>query len=197
MWLLDPAGPFLSQYDKIHLVPFGEYVPLQRWLGFAGTLTAEVGDFVPGKRFVVSELLGGHMSGLICYEAIFPELARRFVAEGAQLLVNISNDGWFGNSAAREQHFLMARMRAIENPRYLLRESKTRITAIIQPDGKFAARLAPDQPAVLAGRWAFQQRQPFYSQHGDWFPAGACLVSLLGLSLAWQRLRRRQRSVAA
>ncbi|MBI4463900.1 MAG: apolipoprotein N-acyltransferase [Acidobacteria bacterium] len=190
--LLAPNGQFLSQYDKIHLVPFGEYVPLKRWLGFAGKLTAEAGDFVPGNRFVVNDLPGGRMSGLICYEAVFPDLVRRFVAEGAELLVNISNDGWFGSSAARQQHLLMARMRAIETARFLLRATNTGITAIVRPDGKIAAAIAPDQPGVLEGRWGFQTRQTFYTRQGDWFPAGACLALAAAGILAFRQKGARE-----
>lgn len=187
--LLDPDGRLVSQYDKIHLVPFGEYVPLRRLLGFAGKLTAEVGDFVPGSRYVVSSLPGGRMSAVICYEAIFPDLVRRFVREGAEVLVNISNDGWYGSSGARYQHLLMARMRAIENARYLLRATNTGITAVIRPDGRIAAEIPPDQAAVLEGSWDFQQRQTFYSLNGDWFAIGACLISLMAGVAAWRGSR--------
>ena len=209
--LLDPSGRLLSQYDKIHLVPFGEYVPLQRWLWFAESLTAESGDFVPGSRFVVTELRGGspsagtpaaawakagsgpqggRVSALICYEAIFPDLVRRFVQEGAEVLVNISNDGWFGSSGARYQHLLMARMRTIENARYLLRATNTGLTVVIRPDGRLAAEIPPDRPGVLEARWGFQSRRTFYSRHGDWFAYGACLVAVAALLAAWRSKRR-------
>ena len=184
--LLDPTGRLVSQYDKIHLVPFGEYVPLKRFLWFAEKLTAEAGDFVSGNRLVVSELAGGRMSGLICYEAIFPELVRRFVEQGAEVLVNISNDGWYGSSAARYQHLLMARMRAIENARYLLRATNTGITAVIRPDGRIAAEIPPDRPGVLEARWGFQSRRTFYSRHGDWFAYAACLLTVVALIAAWR-----------
>ena len=193
--LLDPSGKLISQYDKIHLVPFGEYVPLRRWLTFAEKLTAEVGDFVPGSRLVVSPLavgpIKGAVSGLICYEAIFPDLVRRFVHQGAEVLVNISNDGWYGSSAARYQHLLMARMRAIENKRYLLRATNTGITAVIRPDGQLAAQLAPDKAGVLRGSWAFQKEETFYTRHGDWFAWLASAVALLALSSAWSERRRK------
>jgi apolipoprotein N-acyltransferase len=188
--LLAPDGSVVSQYDKIHLVPFGEYVPLKPWLGFADKLTAEVSDFVPGGRYVVSELPGGRMAGVICYEAIFPDLVRRFVKEGAEVLVNTSNDGWYGSSAARDQHLLMARMRAIENARYLLRATNTGITALVRPDGSIAKRLAPDQAGVLEARWAFQKQQTFYTRHGDVFAIAACLVTALALIAAWGASRR-------
>jgi apolipoprotein N-acyltransferase len=193
--LLDPSGKLVSQYDKIHLVPFGEYVPLRRWLVIVENLTAEIGDFAPGKELVVSQLSDGQMqgrkngqiqgqiqgklSGFICYEAIFPDLVRRFVRDGAEVLVNISNDGWYGSSAARYQHLLMARMRAIENARYLLRATNTGITAVIRPNGQVAAQIAPDEPGVLPARWAFQSRPTFYTRHGDWFAWLACVLTLL------------------
>ncbi|MBI3895886.1 MAG: apolipoprotein N-acyltransferase [Acidobacteria bacterium] len=190
--LLDPTGRPVSQYNKMHLVPFGEYVPLKRWLWFTDKLTAEVGDFIPGDRVVVSSIPGGRLSGLICYEAIFPNLIRQFVREGAEILVNISNDGWYGSSAARDQHLLMARMRAIENARYLLRATNTGITAVIRPDGRIAARLPPDQPNVLEAKWAFQSHLTFYSRYGDWFPILCAALTALALAAAW-RINRRNR----
>ena len=179
--LLDPSGKLLAQYDKIHLVPFGEYIPWSQWLGFAESLTAESGDFVSGSRYVVTEVLGGRVSSIICYEAIFPELSRRFVQEGAEVLVNISNDGWFGSSGARYQHLLMARMRAIENARYLLRTTNTGITVVVRPDGQIASEIPPDRPGVLEARWGFMDRRTFYSRYGDWFAYLACLVAALAL----------------
>ena len=190
--LLAPDGSVVSQYDKIHLVPFGEYVPLKEWLTFAQKLTAEAGDFVPGSGYVVSQIPGGHMSGVICYEAIFPDLVRRFVRDGAEVLVNTSNDGWYGRSAAPDQHFLMARMRAIENARYLLRATNTGITAVVRPDGSVTASLPTDQPGVLAGRWAFERRETFYSRHGDLFAIAACAVTALALLAAAINARRRK-----
>ena len=187
--LLAPSGELLAQYDKIHLVPFGEYIPWERFLGFAESLTAEGGDFVAGSRFVVTELPGGRMSSIICYEAIFSELSRRFVQDGAEVLVNISNDGWFGDSAARYQHLLMARMRAIENGRYLLRATNTGMTVVVRPDGQIGYQLPPDRPGVLAARWGFIQRQTFYNRYGDWLAYWACLVSLVALLAARGRPR--------
>jgi apolipoprotein N-acyltransferase len=187
--LLDRSGKLQAQYDKIHLVPFGEYVPMRRWLVLAEKLTAEIGDFVPGNRLVVSELsvgnASGKLGGFICYEAIFPDLVRRFVREGAEVLVNISNDGWYGSSAARYQHLMMARMRAIENARYLLRSTNTGMTAVIRPNGQVSEQLAPDQPAVLNARWAFEQRQTYYTRHGDLFAMAASGLAALACITAW------------
>jgi apolipoprotein N-acyltransferase len=205
--LLDPSGKLISQYDKIHLVPFGEYVPLRRWLTIVEKVTAEVGDFVPGDRLLVNTLPGvgttqaagqpaGMMSTIICYEAIFPDLTRRFVSSGAQVLVNISNDGWYGSSAARYQHLLMARMRAIENRRFVLRATNTGITAVIRPDGRIADQIPADQPGVLAGRWSFETAETYYTRHGDrfaWLACGIVLLAFLfgGSDPAGRRRRRR------
>ncbi len=188
--LLDPAGRLLAQYDKIHLVPFGEYIPWKRFLGFAETLTAEAGDFVPGTRFVVAELPGGRVSSIICYEAIFPQLSRRFVQEGAEVLVNISNDGWFGSSGARYQHLLMARMRAVENARYLLRATNTGITVVVRPDGQIAGEIPPDRPGVLQARWGFQTRRTFYARYGDWFAYVSSLIAVAALLAARGQARK-------
>ena len=181
--LLSPTGDVVSRYDKIHLVPFGEYVPLRRWARFAERLTAEVSDFSAGSELVVSPLPGGRMAAFVCYEAIFPNQVRQFVKGGAQVLVNISNDGWFGSSSARYQNLLMARMRAIENARYLLRTTNTGITALIRPDGTLADRLPPDQPGVLKARWSFEDQKTFYSEHGDWFAITA--TALAAWALFW------------
>jgi apolipoprotein N-acyltransferase len=118
-------------------------------------------------------------------------LARQFVKEGAEVLVNTSNDGWYGSSAARYQHLLMARMRAIENARYLLRATNTGITAVIRPDGRISSQLPPDQSGVLEGKWAFLNRQTFYSRHGDWFAMIACLVSVLAWIPVWCKSRQK------
>ena len=111
--LLNPAGQRIYSYDKIHLLPFGEYVPLRGWLTFAKRLTADISDFTPGSTYSVGQIPQGKFGAFICYEAIFPSEVRRFTASGAQLLITISNDGWFGRSSAPEQHMFMARVRAV------------------------------------------------------------------------------------
>ncbi|MFQ5926270.1 MAG: apolipoprotein N-acyltransferase, partial [Terriglobia bacterium] len=131
--MLAPTGEFVGQYDKIHLVPFGEYVPWSWALRFPGRLVAEVSDFAPGTSKTLLPIGHGRAGVVICYEAIFPGLVASFVARGAEVLVNISNDGWFGDSAAPAQHFNMARVRAVETRRYLLRATNTGITAVIDP----------------------------------------------------------------
>src|SRR6266480_2621624 len=119
--LVSPAGEWVGRYDKVHLVPFGEYVPFKRVFSFAGGLTKEVGDFARGTSRAPLDAGGTKLGVFICYESIFPDEVRQFAALGAQVLVNISNDGWYGDSGAYAQHLRQARMRAVENSRWLLR----------------------------------------------------------------------------
>jgi apolipoprotein N-acyltransferase len=189
--LLDPAGHRKYQYDKIHLVPFGEYVPLRRLLTFASQLTAEVGGYQAGTEYSTGELPDEpapwemrkpgppHKFGtFICFEAIFPNLVRQFTVGGAELLVNISNDGWYGRSAAPDQHLAMARVRAVENRRWLLRATNNGYTVAIDPYGREVARLDADVRGVLRAPFSFRSDRTLYSRWGDWF-AWLCVVVAL------------------
>lgn len=135
-YLLSPEGATLEHYDKIHLVPFGEYVPLSSVLFFVRRLAEGIGTFYPGERHTVFEIPQGRFGTLICFEVIFPNLVRRFVKGGAQFLVNITNDAWFGRSAASAQHLSMAVFRAVENRVPLIRAANTGITAVVDPFGR-------------------------------------------------------------
>src|SRR6266849_3147473 len=121
--LVSPTGDWPARYDKIHLVPFGEYVPFKSLFSFAGGLTKEVGDFSRGVSRAPLEAGDQKLGAFICYESIFPDDVRQFAANGAQVFVNISNDGWYGDSGAYAQHLKQARMRAVENARWLLRDT--------------------------------------------------------------------------
>jgi len=195
--LLDPSGRRVFLYDKIHLVPFGEYVPLRRWLTFAKKLTAEVGDFQSGSEYKVGTLSeragGGRFGSFICYEAIFPAEVRRFVVHGASLLINLSNDGWFGRSAAPEQHVAMARVRAAENRRWLLRDTNNGFTASVDPYGRYVARLATDIRGELDAPYDFRSDLTAYARWGDWL-AWLCVAASLyfiGAGLAPSEQSRR------
>lgn len=177
--LLGPGGEFLGRYDKIFLVPFGEFVP--PYFGFVNRITQETGDFAPGERIVVLQAGGRKIGAFICYEAVFPHLVRRFAQQGAEVFVNLSNDGYFGNSAAREQHLKIARMRAVENRRWLLRATNNGHTAVIDPAGRITAGLPPDQEASLPADYGHIAQQTFYTRYGDWFVllcAAGCLAGL-------------------
>jgi apolipoprotein N-acyltransferase len=166
--LMDPAGQPIFTYDKIHLVPFSEYVPWRSWLWFASDITSLVSDFSTGSDYSVGQLPGGKFSVFICYEAIFPDQVRRYVENGAQLLVNISDDAWFGKSSALGQHLGMARVRAVENRRWLLRDTNTGETVSVDPYGRIVARLARYDRGVLEAPYDFRSDSTFYTRWGDW-----------------------------
>jgi apolipoprotein N-acyltransferase len=177
--LVSPAGTAVTRYDKIKLVPFGEFVP---WpLGaLAKHISTEVGDFQSGTEVVVSPV-GAHKIGtFICYESVFPHLVRQFAANGAGVLFNISNDGWFGKSAARQQHLHIVRMRAAENQRWILRSTNDGITASIDPAGRVRMALPYYVQAAAVTGFNFLEHQTFYTRHGDWF-ALLCAVASVAL----------------
>jgi apolipoprotein N-acyltransferase len=174
---LDPQGREISRYDKIHLVPFGEYVPWWALPGLVHKITNEVGNFVPGASYAVAPSPGGGIGVIICYEAIVPQLARKLVASGSAVLVNISNDAWYGDSAAAYQHLEMARLRAIENRRYLLRATNNGLTTLIDPYGRVLDELPRYRRLAMPAHFDFETRETFYSAHGDVF---AWLCAALG-----------------
>jgi apolipoprotein N-acyltransferase len=178
--VLDPAGQLIMQYDKMHLVPFGEYVPWWAFPGKVGKLVAEVGDFVPGTSYRTASTPEGAIAVPICYEDIFPQLVRRLTPKGPGVLVNITDDGWYGDSAARFQHLEMARFRAIENGRYLLRATNNGVTAVIDPEGRVVEQLPLHRAEVLRGQFSYLARQTFYTAHGDVF-AWLCVMVTLGV----------------
>lgn len=184
--VLDPDGRVLLAYDKIHLVPFGEYVPAWALPGLVGKITREAGNFVAGNSYSAARTRHGAIGVFICYEAIFPQLVRRLAADGPGVLVNISNDAWFGDSSAAAQHLEMARLRAIENGRFLLRATNDGITAVIDPYGRVRARLPRHQAAVLAERFDYLAARTFFTAHGDVF-AWLC-VAIAAVMLAWRAM---------
>ena len=163
-----------ERYDKIELVPFGEYVPDA--FGWVNRITHEIGDFVPGTRVVTFPMNGSRIGAFICYESAFPDLVRQFTKAGAGLLVNLSNDGYFGRSAAREQHLKLVRMRAAENQRWILRATNDGITAMIDPAGREIARLPLYTQTSAVFGYNFESGLTPYVRYGDWF-AWVCLVS--------------------
>jgi apolipoprotein N-acyltransferase len=180
--LFDPQGQEQFLYDKMHLVPFSEYVPWRRFFWFANNLTSLVGDFQRGTEYRVGELPGGRFSVFICYEAIFPDQVRRFVLGGAELLINISDDGWFGNSSARSQHLAIARVRAVENRRWLLRDTNNGMTASVDPYGRIVARMAADIRGQLDAPYGFRNDETIYTRWGDWVAELSVVVSILLLT---------------
>ncbi len=184
--MLGSDGALNFLYDKIHLVPFSEYVPWRKWLFFAKDLTGLVGDFQHGTQYKVGKIPGGPFSVYICYEAIFPNEVRRFTLAGAALFVNISDDGWFGGSSAPPQHLAMARVRAVENRRWLLRATNTGITVSVDPYGRIVARLPADIRGELDAPYGFRTDVTPYARWGDWLP-WLCAIATLVLLLLGAR----------
>jgi apolipoprotein N-acyltransferase len=176
--LVSPTGEWDGRYDKVHLVPFGEYLPFKSWLGFAGGLTKEVGDFSAGSSRAPLEAGNEKLGIFICYESIFPDEVRRFAEDGAQVFVNISNDGWYGDSGAYAQHLKQARMRAIENARWLLRATNTGVTAAIDPYGRITQSVPRKTRTALPASYALVNRTTFYTRHGDWLAYGCAIISV-------------------
>jgi apolipoprotein N-acyltransferase len=179
--LVSPNGEWVARYDKVHLVPFGEYVPFKRLFAFAGGLTKEVGDFSRGTSRAPLEAGGAKLGVFICYESIFPDEVRQFAANGAQVFVNISNDGWYGDSGAYAQHLKQARMRAVENSRWLLRDTNTGVTASIDPYGRIVASVPRKIRTVLQAPYALSNVTTFYTRHGDWFAYLCAIISVVAL----------------
>lgn len=177
----DPQGNIVGRYDKMHLVPFGEYVPLKHLLFFANKLTREVGDFAPGTERKVFDLNGTRMGVVICYESVFPDEVRQFAANGAQFFVNISNDGWYGETGAPFQHLQMTRMRAIENHRWILLATNNGVTASIDPLGRVVKKAERNIATVLPVPFSTELDNTFYSQEGDIFAWICVVISLLAI----------------
>jgi apolipoprotein N-acyltransferase len=177
--LISPAGDWTARYDKVHLVPFGEYLPFPRLFAFAGGLTKEVGEFQHGASRAPLDAGSTRLGTFICYESVFPGEVRQFSRQGAQVLVNLSNDGWYGDSGAYAQHLNQTRMRAIENDRWLLSATNTGVTASIDPYGRTVARLPRKERGALVAPYALTSVTTFYARHGDWF-AWLCAIISVG-----------------
>ena len=158
--LVSPSGDWVSRYDKIHLVPFGEYVPFKQIFSFAGGLTKEVGDFSRGTSRAPLDAGGIRLGVFICYESIFPDDIRQFASNGAQVLVNISNDGWYGDSGAYAQHLKQSRMRAVENNRWLLLDTNTGRTAVDRSQWTNRDQRAAQDAHRAAGALCALDQQP-------------------------------------
>ncbi len=184
-YLVGPGKRLVGRYDKIHLVPFGEYVPFRNWLRFVSRVATGIAgdDFKPGAGPVVFDVAGHRFGPLICYESIFPELSRSLVGKGADFLVNVTNDAWFGRSGAPGQHLQMAVFRAVENRVGIARAANTGISAVIQPTGEVAGATALfTMSSFTAPLWT-RVGDTFYTRHGDVF-AWLCAVFGLGAFVA-------------
>ena len=181
--LVAPDGSIQARYDKVNLVPFGEFVPWP-FATITNKVSTEAGDFEPGTEVIVPQL-GAHRIGtFICYETVFPGFVRQFANQGAEVLLNISNDSWFGRTPARYQHLLIARMRAAENRRWLLRVTNNGVTAAIDPAGQIRRSTAEYQEVVARMPFGWSKEKTLYTRRGDWFVALSAVVAAASLWLA-------------
>ncbi len=192
-FLVGVDGTIRGRYDKRHLVPFGEYVPLPRVFFFLDKIVTGIGDFGRGRRATVFAGAGRPFSVMICYEVIFPAEVREFTRAGAEFLVNITNDAWFGRSGAPYQHLAMAAMRAVENGSYLVRAANTGISAVIAPTGAIMVETPLFVEAGVVGTIRARKGETPYTRYGDVL-ARACAIFLTGygIALAWCGTARRK-----
>ncbi len=193
--LTNPDGAIAGRYDKIHLVPFGEYVPYRDLFFFAKKLTHQLVDLQRGHERTVFES-GGHRFGIfICYESVFADEVRLFAKNGAQVLVNISDDGWYGDTSAPWQHLNMARMRAIENDRWILRDTNNGVTTVIDPRGRVTLSAPRHRLTSLVAHYGYRSDLTFYTRHGDIFAYFCCVVCVAAvISGVFQRRRTDDRA---
>jgi len=168
-FILSPDGDVRGKYDKVHLVPYGEYIPLKQWFPFIRKLVTGVGDFISGKGYYPLDMNHHKIGVLICYEGIFPEAARSYKKAGADLLVNITNDAWFGMTSAPHQHLSMTTLRAVETRLSIVRAANTGVSAFIDPIGKITNRTNLFEEAVLKESVKISNDKTFYMLYGDVF----------------------------
>jgi apolipoprotein N-acyltransferase len=191
--LVNELGEKVARYDKIRLMPFGEYVPLPRWLPGSGSVRGIVGEFTPGNSYTLMPLGAVRAGVFICIEAAHPAVAREFTNEGADVLINISNDGYLGPTAVMRQHLANAIFRAVENDRDLVRVTNSGISAYISSNGTVSDATPSFQEAVRT--WTISKSgggSTFYSRHGDVFAYACALITLGFISATFMRRRRRQ-----
>jgi apolipoprotein N-acyltransferase len=186
--MVNEEGRLVAQYDKIRLLPFGEYVPLPRWMPGVSWIPTMVGDFTPGAEYTLMPMGEARAGVFICFESAFPSIARHFAEDGADVLVNISNDGYLGPTPVMRQHLANTIFRAVENNRPVLRVTNTGITAFITNRGEVRDATAGFQPAVRT--WTVSRNfegQTFYTRFGDVFVGLCALVSLLIVVASWRK----------
>jgi apolipoprotein N-acyltransferase len=189
-YMISPDGRVLQRYDKVHLVPFGEYVPFKKFLPFLGKIVEQVGDFNTGE--IGSTLKWGQIDTgvLICYEAIFPGLAAKLVQNNSGLLVSITNDAWFGDTGAPYQHFIMAAFRAIETRRSLVRAANTGISGFIDPSGRILGQTGLFKEAAMTRKLPIiRSCQTPYTRHGDVLVWVCFIASMLYVMIKFLQIK--------
>jgi apolipoprotein N-acyltransferase len=189
--LVNEEGRMIAQYDKIRLMPFGEYVPFRQWLPGTSLISTIVGEFTPGENYTLMRVAGYRVGVFICIESAYPWIARRLTNEGADVLINISNDGYLGPTAVMRQHLANAIFRAVENGRPVMRVTNTGISAWIREDGRIEEQTVPFQEDVRS--WIVGSpslRSTLYRQYGDLFVhICAALTVIIFLAAVFPRRR--------
>ena len=190
-YLASPSGDLVGVYDKIHLVPFGEYVPLGEYVSL-GSMGEGIGDFKSGKEIFNFSIPQGKLGVLICFEIIFPDLCRKFVKHGANFLVTITNDAWFGRTSAPYQHFAIATFRAVENRVFIARAANTGISGFIDPKGKIMEEGSIFTEEAINGTIHLMKGRTFYTLYGDVFAWICCGFSifLVGYAFLQKRIKK-------
>src|SRR5437868_1303349 len=188
--VIAPSGEKIAEYDKMALVPFGEYIPARNWLPFAKDLRALVGDITPGTSFTLGEAAGARLGTLICFEATRPDLARRLRREGASALVQISNESWFGPTAMPRQMLAQSIFRAVENNVEVIRATNSGLSAFVHPTGQTEGETAMFETAtrvwqVKSADEAQTEALTFYTRHGDLFAVACAILSVLLVGAAF------------
>ncbi|HZC68396.1 MAG TPA: apolipoprotein N-acyltransferase [Nitrospirales bacterium] len=186
-YLVSGGGMVLERYDKVHLVPFGEYVPLKPIFFFLNKLVVGIGDFVPGSGPRVMSGPNGHLGLVICFEVIFPDLVRQFVDRGANYMVTITNDAWFGRTSAPYQHFAMVVFRAVENRVPFARAANTGISGFIDAEGHILRTTELFVESALSGEVRIGGSRTIYTAYGDLFTYGCAILTLIVAARTWRR----------
>ncbi len=189
--LLDRTGNVSYVYDKIHLVPFGEYVPLKKILFFIDKVVVGIGDYICGDYYYRAETPFGRFSTLICYEIIFPGLVRKFYVRGGDFIVNITNDAWFGKTTGPYQHFSMAAFRAVENRKPVVRAANTGVSGFIDSNGRILSKTNLFQRVIVTEDIKTDRTKSFYTKYGDLFSYFCIVISILLLADIIGKVRRR------
>jgi len=188
--LVDKGGDVLGRYSKVHLVPFGEYVPFRKFLFFAKKLVAPIGTFERGASVEPMFTDGYQIGGLICYEDVFPEIAAEQTRKGANLLAVVTNDAWYGRSSAAFQHLAISVFRAVENRRWMVRSANTGVSAVIDAAGRIISQTDIFEKGMIVSNVKFGEGSSLYTRFGNWF-AWACVgMGVILVGVAAFRLRR-------
>jgi apolipoprotein N-acyltransferase len=192
--VIGPTGEFVGQYDKIHLLPFGEYVPWRNYLPLIDRIPALAGDYTPAQKYAVIKIEGVTIGAFICFESVFPDIARELARAGAAVFINVADDAWFGPTPILHQHLAHVAMRAAETGLPIMRAANSGITAYFEPDGRMLDETAAYQTATLHWRIKKTSAPPltFYARYGDLFAWSALSATVALLIFAAQRRSRRQ-----